>query len=129
MPNATETTGRATASGEEPSDALGAIYDSLRSGEATGEEAFAATLRAFTDLLRAALPVAVSQPVHVDLGFGLAQQTISLERRFVSEILSGLQRVVTEPWHELEVGHSLENRNGGGSDHARRSTRRTAAAA
>jgi hypothetical protein len=115
MPTTSETTGRAAASGEDNPDALGAIYDSLRSGEATGEEAIAATLRAFTDLLRAALPVAVSQPVHfVDLSFELAQQTISLERRFVSEILSGLQRVVTEPWFELEGGQSLGGRNGAG---------------
>ena len=128
MPTATETTGHATASGEENSDALRAINDSLRSGEAMGEEAIAATLRAFTDLVRAAVPVAVSQPVHfVDLSFELAQLTISLERRFVSEILSGLQRAMTEPWFELEDGRPLENRNGGGSNHVGRSTRRPAA--
>jgi hypothetical protein len=118
MPTTSETTGRTATPGEdkENADALGSIYDSLRSGEATGEEAIAATLRAFTDLLRAALPVAVSQPVHfVDLSFELAQQTISLERRFVSEILSGLQRVVTEPWFELDGSQSFESRNGGGT--------------
>ncbi len=127
MPTETETTGRATASGEDNAESLGAIYDSLRSGEATGEEAIATTLRAFTDLLRAALPVAVSQPVHfVDLSFELAQQTISLERRFMSEILSGLQRVVTEPWFELEGGQALPSRNGGGSNHSGRTARRAA---
>jgi len=128
MPTATETTGRATASGEESSDALGAIYDSLRSGEAAGEEAVAATLRAFTDLVRAAVPVAVSQPVHfVDLSFELAEQTISLERRFVFEILSGLQRLVTEPWFELEDRQSLESGNGVGRGRAGRSPRQAAA--
>jgi hypothetical protein len=61
----------------------------LGSGEATGEDAITATLRAHTDLLRVVFRVAVIQPVHfVDLGFELAQQAISLERRFVSEILS-----------------------------------------
>ncbi len=126
MPTTSETTGRAAASEDDNADALGSIYDSLRSGEATGEEAIAATLHAFTDLLRAALPVAVSQPVHfVDLSFELAQQTISLERRFISEILSGLQRVVTEPWFELD-NHSFEGRNGGGGNHSTRTARRAA---
>jgi hypothetical protein len=122
MPTTSETTGRATTPAEDNTDALGAIYDSLRSGEATGEEAIAATLHAFTDLMRAALPVAVSQPVRfVDLTFELAQQTISLERRFFVEILSGLQRVVTEPWFDLDGHESLESRNGGrGSRTARR---------
>lgn len=115
MPTTSETPGRTTTPGDDNADALGAIYDSLRSGEATGEEAIAATLRAFTDLLRAALPVAVSQPVRfVDLAFELAQQTISLERRFFVEILSGMQRVVTEPWFDLDGHQSLESRNGGG---------------
>jgi hypothetical protein len=119
MPTTSETTGRTTTSEEDNADALGAIYDSLRSSEAAGEEAIAATLRAFTDLLRAALPVAVSQPVRfVDLSFEFAQQTIRLERRFLVEILSGLQRVVTEPWFD---GHqSLESRNGGGGSRTAR---------
>lgn len=121
MPTTSETTGRATAPGEDNADALGAIYDSLRSGEATGEEAIASTLHAFTDLLRAALPVAVSQPVRfVDLSFELVQQTISLERRFVVEILSGLQRVVTEPWFDLDGHQSIESRNGGGGSRTAR---------
>jgi hypothetical protein len=122
MPTTTETTGRTTASGEDNTDALEAIYDSLRSGSATGEEAIAAALHAFTDLLRAVLPVAVSQPVRfVDLSFELAQQTISLQRRFFVEILSGMQRVVTEPWIDLDGQLSLESRNGGsGSRTARR---------
>ncbi|HSZ36616.1 MAG TPA: hypothetical protein VK773_05960 [Acidimicrobiales bacterium] len=127
MPTSTETTGRTTASGEDTSDALEAIYDSLRSGEATGEEAIASTLRAFTDVVRAALPVAVSQPVRfVDLAFELAQQTVSLERRFISEILSGLQRVVTEPWFDLDGNPGFEGRNGGGSNHGTRPARRAA---
>ena len=127
MPTTSETTGRTATSEEDNTDALGSIYDSLRSGEATGEEAIAATLHAFTDLLRAALPVAVSQPVHfVDLSFELAQQTISLERRFISEILSGLQRVVTEPWFELDGNQSFQSRNGGGGNHSSRTARRAA---
>ncbi len=121
MPTTSETTARGPASGEDNTDALGAIYDSLRSGEATGEEAIAATLRAFTDLMRAALPVAVNQPVRfVDLSFELAQQTISLERRFFVEILSGFQRVVTEPWFELDGHQALESRNGGGGSRTAR---------
>jgi hypothetical protein len=126
MPTTTESTGRATASPDDNNtDALESIYDSLRSGEATGEEAITATLHAFTDLLRAALPVAVSQPVRfVDLSFEFAQQTISLERRFLSEVLIGLQRVVTEPWFDL-ADQSLGSRNGDGN-HSSRTARRAA---
>jgi hypothetical protein len=121
MPTTAETTDRAHASGEDNADALGAIYDSLRNGGATGEEAIAATMHAFTDLVRAALPVAVSQPVRfVDLSFELAQQTIGLGRRFFVEIISGLQRVATEPWIDLEGRRTLEGRNGGGSNRAPR---------
>jgi hypothetical protein len=121
MPTATDTTGRANASAEENTDALEAIYDSLRSGEATGEEAIASTLHAFTDLMRAALPAAVSQPVRfVDLSFELAQQTMSLGRRFFVETLSGMQRVMTEPWIDLDGHRSLESRNGGGGSRTAR---------
>lgn len=126
MPTTTESAGRATASPDDNNtDALESIYDSLRSGEATGEEAIATTLRAFTDLMRAALPVAVSQPVRfVDLSFEFAQQTISLERRFLAEVLTGLQRVVTEPWFDLD--QSIESRNGAGGNHTSRTARRAA---
>jgi hypothetical protein len=124
MPTTSETTGRATASAseEDSTDALGAIYDSLRSVEANGEEAIAATLRAFTELVRAALPVGLSQPVRfVDLSFELAQQTLSLQRRFFVEFLSGLQRVATEPWFDLEGQQPFGSQNGGaGSRTARR---------
>jgi hypothetical protein len=123
MPTETETSGRATASRDDNNiDALGAIYDSLRSGGTTGEEAIASALHAFTDLLRAALPVAVSQPVRfVDLSFELAQQTISLQRRFFVEFLAGFQRVMTEPWFDIEGNQTIGSRNGGaGSRTARR---------
>lgn len=39
MPSTSETTGRATTGGDDTTDALEGVYDSLRSGEATGEEA------------------------------------------------------------------------------------------
>ena len=126
MPTTSEATGRTTTAEDDNTDALEAIYSSLRSGEATGEEAIATTLRAFTDLVRAALSVAVSQPARfVDLSFELAQQTVSLERRFISEILTGLQRVVTDPWFDLEGDQSFESRNGG-ADHSGRATRHAA---
>ncbi len=127
MPTTTETPGRAAASGDDNADALEAIYDSLRSGEATGEEAIASTLHAFTDLLRAALPLAVSQPVRfVDLTFELAQQTISLQRRFFVEILTGFQRVVTEPWLDADGDHFMGNQNGGTGNRSSRNARRAA---
>ncbi len=94
----------------------------MLNGGAKGEQAIAATLHACTDLLRAALPVAVSQPVRfVDLTFEVAQQTISLERRFLVEVLSGLQRVVTtEPWFDADGLQSAESRNGEAGRTARR---------
>ena len=62
MPTTSEATGHATAAADDSTDALEGVYHSLRSSEATGEEAIAATILAFTDLLREAVPVAMSQP-------------------------------------------------------------------
>ncbi|HEY6428155.1 MAG TPA: hypothetical protein VIX84_13100 [Acidimicrobiales bacterium] len=127
MPTTSESTGRATAAGDDNTDALEGIYDSPRSGEATGEEEIAATLYAFTDLVWAALPVAMSQPARfVDLSFDLAQQTMTFQRRFIYEVLSGLQRVMTEPWVDLEGDESLKSQNGTGADHGGRTARRAA---
>jgi hypothetical protein len=127
MPTTSESTGRAPAAGDDNTDGLDGIYDSLRSGEATGEEAIAATLHAFTDLVRAAVPVAMSQPARfVDLTLELAQQTITFERRFIYEVLSGLQRVMTEPWVDLEGDESFKSQNGKGAEHRGRTARRAA---
>jgi hypothetical protein len=129
----TDATGRANAAGDtnthttDSSDALEGIYDSLRSGEATGEEAISATLHAFTDLVRAAVPVAMTQPARfVDLTFEVAQQAINFERRFIVEIVSGVQRVLTEPWAAFDGAASSEGQNGRDTDHRTRTTRRAA---
>lgn len=116
MPTTTDNSGRAATAGDETTDALGGVYESLRSGEATGEEAVAATIRAFSDLMRAAIPVAVSQPARfVDLTFELAQQAMNFERRLFFEVLAALQRVMTEAWSDLEAeqhfGDSRSPRN------------------
>ena len=132
MPTTTEATGRAGAAGDNTthttdSDALEGIYDSLRSGDATGEEAISATLHAFTDLVRAAVPVAMTQPARfVDLTFEVAQQTINFERRFIVEIVSGVQRVLTEPWADFDGTASSKGHNGRDADHRARTTRRAA---
>jgi hypothetical protein len=133
MPTTTDATGRASAAGDnnthttDNSDALEGIYDSLRSGEATGEEAISATLHAFTDLVRAAVPVAMTQPARfVDLTFEVAQQAINFERRFIVEIVSGVQRVLTEPWADFDGTASPKGRNGRDTDHRTRTTRRAA---
>jgi len=90
MPTTSETAGRTTSAGDDATDALGGVYDSLRSGEATGEEAIAATIQAFTDLLRTAIPVAMSQPARfVDLSFEFAQQAINFQRRLFSKFSPG----------------------------------------
>jgi len=127
MPTTTETTGRATTAGDDNTGALEGVYDSLRSSEATGEEAIAATIHAFTDLLRAGVPVAMSQPARfVDLTFELAQQAMNFQRRFFYEVLSGLQRVMTEAWSDLENDRSFKGQNGRGADNRARATRRAA---
>jgi hypothetical protein len=127
MPTTSDTTTRGTTAGDDTSDALEGVYNSLRSGEATGEEAIAATIHAFTDLLRAGVPVAMSQPARfVDLSFELAQQAINFQRRFFYEVLSGLQRVMTEAWSDLESDQSHKSERGRGAEHNARTARRAA---
>lgn len=127
MPTTTETTGRPTTTGDDTTDALDGVYDSLRSSEATGEEAVAATIHAFTDLLRASVPVALSQPARfVDLSFELAQQAVNFQRRFFYEVLSGLQRVMTEAWSDLEGDLSFNGKMGRAAEHRGRTARRAA---
>jgi hypothetical protein len=60
------------------------------------------------------------------LSFELAQQTMTFQRRFIYEVLSGLQRVITEPWVDLEGDESLKSHNGSGADHRGRAARRAA---
>lgn len=124
MPTTSETSGR---SADDTTDALEGVYHSLRSGEATGEEAIAETVRAFTDLMRAAVPVAVSQPARfLDLTFELAQQTLNFQRRFLYEVLAGVQRVMTEAWSELDIDKSLNGQGARGADRRNRTSRRAA---
>jgi hypothetical protein len=130
MPTTSDATGRSSAAGEnetDNSDAFEGTYDSLRSGEATGEEAITSTLHAFTDLVRVAVPVAMTQPARfVDLSFELAQQAINFERRFIVEVVSGVQRVLTEPWADLDGAASFKGQNGRDGAHRTRTTRRAA---
>jgi hypothetical protein len=126
MPTTSETTGRA-ASADDTTDALEGVYHSLRTGEATGEEAIAKTVRAFTELMRAAVPIAVSQPARfLDLTFELAQQSLNFQRRFLYEVLSGVQRVMTEAWSELDVDRSLNGQGARGTERRSRTPRRAA---
>ena len=127
MPSTSEATGRATAAGDDNTDALESVYDSLRSGEATGEEAVTATVHALTELVRAAVPVALSQPTRfVDLSFELIQQTINFERRFIYEVLFGLQRVMTEALADVESEDSMKGQRANGAAHRSRTARRAA---
>jgi hypothetical protein len=126
MPTTSESTGRA-ASADDSTDALEGVYHSLRSGEATGEEAIAETVHAFTEMLRATVPVAISQPARfLDLSFELAQQTLNFQRRFLYEVFSGLQRVMTEAWSDLDADRSLNGRAARGSERRSRTSRRAA---
>ena len=125
MPTQSETTGRATSAADDPTDSLDSVYDSLRSG--AGEEAIAATIQAFTDLVRATVPVAVSQPARfLDLSFEVAQQAVSFQRRVLFEVLYGLQRVLAEAWSDLQSDQSLKGQRTRGSDQRARTTRRAA---
>jgi len=127
MPTQSETTGRATSAADDPTDSLDSVYDSLRSGEAPAEEAIAATIQAFTDLLRATVPVAVSQPARfLDLSFEVAQQAVSFQRRVLFEVVYGLQRVLAEAWSDLQSDQSLKGQRARGSEQRARTTRRAA---
>lgn len=130
MPTTSETTGRAASGGEDTNGALDSLRsaeDSLRNAEATGEEAIAETIHAFTELLRSTVPVAMSQPARfVDLTFELAQQAMNFQRRFFIEVLSGLQRVITETWAELEGDRSFKGQGSRGSERRGRTTRQAA---
>ena len=122
MPTTSETTGQATAAKNGNTDALEGVYDSIRSSEATGEEAVAATIRAFTDFVRAVVPAGLSEPARVvDLSFELVQQTMNFQRRLIFEVLSGFQRVVSEPWSVLDGEPSFK-----GGEARGRSTQRAA---
>lgn len=126
MPTTSETTGRGP-SADESTDAIEGVYNSLRSGEATGEEAIADTVNAFTELMRAAVPIAVSQPARfLDLSFELAQQTLNFQRRLFYEVLSGFQRVMTEAWSELEADRNMNSRGPRGAERRSRPSRRAA---
>ena len=127
MPTTSETAGRATSAGDDSTDALGGVYDSLRTGEATGEEAIAATIQAFTDLVRTAIPVAMSQPARfVDLTFEFVQQAINFQRRLFFEVLTGVQRVMTEAWSELEGHEAFKDERPRSTEQRRRAARRAA---
>jgi hypothetical protein len=78
-------------------------------------------------LVREATPLAMSQPARfVDLTFEVALQAINLQRRFFHEVLSGLQRVMTETWSDLEAVQSLNGKRARGAEHRGRATRRAA---
>jgi hypothetical protein len=58
--------------------------------------------------------------------FKRRSQHVSFQRRFVYEVLSELQRVMTEPWVDLEGDESLKSHNGSGADHRGHAARRAA---
>ena len=125
MPTTSETTGQATAAKNGNTDAIDEIYDSLRNSEATGEEAVAATVRAFTEFVRAVVPAGLSEPARVvDLSFELVQQTLNFQRRLIFEVLSGFQRIVSEPLAVLDGESSFKGHDRG--ETRGRSTQRAA---
>ena len=127
MPTTTENAGRATAAGDDMTDALDSVYHSLRTGEASGEEAIAETVRAFAELLRTAVPAAVSQPARfLDLSFEVVQQTLNFQRRLMFEVLSSFQRVMTDAWSDQLEGDRPFGAQGAPSDRRSRTTRRAA---
>ena len=127
MPTTSETSSRTSTAADDTTDAFDGVYDSLRSGEATGEQAIAETVHAFTEMLRAVVPVAMSQPARfVDLTFELAQQTMSFQRRLFFEVLTGLQRVMTEAWSDMGVDQASKSEGNRAADTRGRATRRAA---
>ena len=127
MPTTTENAGRSTATADDMTDALDGVYHSLRTGEASGEEAIAETVHAFAELLRTAVPAAVSQPARfLDLSFEVVQQTLNFQRRLMFEVLSSLQRVMTDAWSDQPEGDRPFGSQAARTDRRGRTTRRAA---
>lgn len=125
MPTTTENAGRTAA--DETNDALEGVYHSLRTGEATGEEAIAETVHAFAELMRTAVPVAVGQPARfLDLTFEVAQQTLNFQRRLVFEVLSSFQKMMIDAWTDQLEGDRTFNGQSTRGDRRGRTTRRAA---
>lgn len=127
MPTTTENPGRTTPPTDDTNDALESVYNSLRHSEATGEEAIAETIHAFTELFRTAVPAAVSQPARfLDLTFEVAQQTLNFQRRLLFEVLASFQKMMAEAWSEQTEGDRSFNGRGPQGERRGRTTRRAA---
>jgi len=60
------------------------------------------------------------------LGFELALQAITFERRLFNEVLHGVQRVMTDAWSELDGVQVMNGKRSRSAEHRNRVTRRAA---
>ena len=89
---------------EAGSDRLEEAHRSLQASLSSGEEAVSAAVGAWSEFLRAFLPGVVTEPARtLDLVFEFVQQSLSLQRRLVRELIGTVQAAmaemaIDEPW-------------------------------
>lgn len=124
MPTAAPETPRSI-SLHEDDEVLEEAYRSLARSEALTEEAITELVAAVTELMSAVVPTVVLQPARaVDVTLQLLEQSLRLQRRFLYELLSSIQRAV------LQVGgdrrfDATRDRSGNGSSSSRSNNRRS----
>ena len=129
MPTATtENTTKSPSAHDGRQDALDAAHRALLDGESTGGEAIAGTVHALTELTRALLPGIVMQPARaLDVFFQFLQQSLTLQRRMLHELLGSVQAVMADA--AADQSYYGPSMNGHGADRGEgRTGTRTAAA-
>jgi len=98
MPTATsETSTRTNSFHDDQSDALGEAHRYLVRGELASEQAISDTVQAFTELLKAMVPSIMLQPAKaLDVSLEFFEHSLSLQRRFLHELLSTLQTAMLD---------------------------------
>lgn len=109
-------------------DRLGQAHRSLRSGEAIGEEAIASMVTAGTEFVRAFLPAIVTEPVRtLDIIFEFVQQSVSLQRRLMRELLGSVQVAMADAASDQPLGTAGAGGESAPPSDSSRSSARTAA--
>ena len=95
---------------EAGSGRLEEAHRSLQASLSSGEEAVASAVGAWSEFLRAFLPGVVTEPARtLDLVFEFVQQSLSLQRRLVRELVVSVQAAMAEaaidqPWDGSRAG-------------------------
>ena len=115
--------------GEERRGRLDEAHRLLLNGEAIGEEAITSVVEAWTQFVRAFLPGILTEPARaLDLAFELAQQAMSLQRRFVRELVGSVQLTLADAASDQPFGgRSLDGTGSNRSGQSRPPATRSAA--